>query len=139
MNSEESLHLIQSMINEAKKSFHKISPYFIIWGVVLAIAGFSEYFLVYQMGYQWGYFAWVIAGTLGGIATFLYSKKEGKRSGYSSFYDLIFSFVWGGFGIALILTIAMCVIQKLNPTSFVLVITGIPTFISGGIAKETSN
>lgn len=135
MNNDQSLALIQQMIAEAKQSFRKQSPYFLIWGVVLSISGIAEHLIVYKMGNVQGYLAWGVMGTLGGILSAIYSMRSGKNAPTSNFYDKAYGFVWGGFGITLILIILLSVLNKQNPTPYVLLATGLPTFVSGGLTK----
>ena len=42
MSPQESLDLIQHMIRQTKASFVQISYYFLMWGILLSLAGISE-------------------------------------------------------------------------------------------------
>ncbi|MBD81161.1 MAG: hypothetical protein CL840_19745 [Crocinitomicaceae bacterium] len=135
MKPEKSLEIIQSMMAEAKQSFHKVSPYFLIWGVLLVISGIAEHVIVYQMGLKQGYAVWGIMGVLGGVISMWYSRKESKKQKVKTYYDLSHNYLWGGFGITLFLVILLSVWNRQNPTPYVLLLTGLPTFVTGGIAK----
>lgn len=135
MKPEKSLEIIQSMMAEAKQSFHKMSPYFLIWGVVLSISGISEHVIVYQLNIKEGFIVWGILGSIGGLLSMLYSRKESKKHAVKNYYDVAYNYLWGGMGITLILTIFLTVFNKLNPTPFILLLTGLPTFVSGGLIK----
>jgi len=135
MKPEQSLEIIQSMMAEAKHSFHKISPYFLIWGVLLSISGIAEHIIVYQLEKKEGFLVWMIMGVLGGILSMFYSKKDSKNQQVKNYYDTLYGYLWGAMGITLFLTIVLTVINKQNPTPFILLLTGIPTFVSGGIIK----
>ena len=50
MTPEQSLRLIQSMIGQAKRSFSRVSFYFLLWGVLLTLAMLATYFLRDQPG-----------------------------------------------------------------------------------------
>jgi hypothetical protein len=136
MNSEESLQLIHRMINESKQSYHRSGPYFLAWGVLLAIAGLVEFILVYQLDTKHGYLVWPAIAVLGGVFSFVYSKKEDqKQKNTQTFSDIAQQFVWGAFGVSLVLIIVCSVLQRINPTPYVLLLTAVPTFITGGLVK----
>ena len=66
LTPEQSLKLIESMIGSAKRSFHRISFYFLLWGVILIGAMLSEYFAA-RAGSSLHGKAWGVAGLVGGI------------------------------------------------------------------------
>jgi hypothetical protein len=136
MESAQSLRLIQDMIAVAKKSHHRTSPYFLMWGTLMVFAGLGEFVFVYQVKSSLGYGVWAITGCIGGAYSIWYSKKEDKRQQLAkSFYDVVQQYVWASFTVSLIFTIALSVMHKINPTPYVLLLTAIPTFITGGLLK----
>ena len=78
---------------------------------------------------------WPSVGILGGIISFVYGIKDGKRTGMMTYGDRITLFTWGGFGFTLILSIVFSVYNQLSPHALVLMLAGLATFISGGISK----
>jgi hypothetical protein len=132
MEAEKSIEIIESMFKESKKSLHRHSFYFILWGIMMIIAGLAEYFL-YGKEYFWA--IWPTAAITGGIIASVYSRKEGKRSGTTTLSDRIHSYTWGAFGISLFLAIFYAIYNHLSPHPLVLLLAGSATFISGGISK----
>lgn len=137
MNPEKSLEIIQSMMTESKRSFHKVSPYFLIWGLLMSIAGITESIVVYKLDMKQGFAVWGVMGIVGGIISMIYSKRESKNQPAKNFHDIMYNYVWGGFGITLFLVIVLSVINKINPAPYILLLTGLPTFVTGGLAKHT--
>jgi hypothetical protein len=50
--------------------------------------------------------------------------------------DRVFGFIWGGFGATLAIMIVMTVINQINPNPYVIVLSGLPTFISGWMLRS---
>ena len=134
LTPESSLHLIQEMIQKAKKSFRGISFYFLMWGWLLLAAGVAEYILAKIVHFQSPYIVWPIMGILGGIIAAIYGSRK-KEEKIISYAGKIIGLLWGGFVITLILVIIASVANRLNPGPFIMLLTGLPTFVSGGIIK----
>ena len=134
MESKQSIKIIESMLNESRRSLHNNSFYFILWGALLIPAGIAD-FLFYGNENLW--MIWPIIGVLGGIISTIYGRKEDKRSGVKTIGDRITSYTWGAFVFTLIFSIAYSVGQNLSPVPLILMLAGSATFISGGISKFT--
>ena len=135
MNELESLQIIKTMISRAKELHHRNSFYFILWGVILIVAALTEYFVAHQMNSQFGYLGWMVGGMAGGIISGVYGSRESKRLGYEAFMDKVYGATLGGFGITMVILLVCAVVNKINPIPLVLIITGLPTFVSGAITK----
>lgn len=136
MQAEESLAIIREMIGRAKKSFSKISFHFLLWGWLLFFAGIGQYILLRVLEYEHFYIVWPIIGAVGGIAASIYGAKQKKSKKVQAGYmDKVYSYVWGGFIISLILIIMGCLVNSTDPNPMVMLLTALPTFITGGAIK----
>ena len=134
METSQSIEIIENMFSESKKSLHRNSFYFILWGILLIPAGVAEYFFSGQPNY---WIIWPILGGIGGIVTAVYGIREGNRAGVQTIGDRITSFTWGAFVFTMVLAIIYTVNNNLSPSPMVLMLAGSATFISGGISKFT--
>ena len=132
METKQSIEIINQMLLESKKSLHRNSFYFILWGFLLIPAGVADYFL-FETGNSW--IGWPIMSVIGGIATAIYSRKEDKRSGTQTVGDRITLYTWGAFGFTLLFSIFFSVYNQISPYPLVLMLAGFATFVSGGISK----
>jgi hypothetical protein len=132
METTQSIEIIERMFKESKRSLHNYSFYFILWSVILIPTGIIEYFIK-DTPYFW--VTWPIAGTLGSIIAAIQESKQSKSQGNSTAADRIFSYTWGAFGFALLFVIPFSVSKGIPPHFLILLIAGMATFISGGIAK----
>lgn len=134
LSPEQSLKLIESMIGQAKRSFQRMSFYFLLWGGLLLAATLTEYFVA-RAGLPNGWMGWPVLGTLGGIIAGMYGSREGKKAGATTFTDTVFMWVWVAFTITLVIVIVSSVAVGSAPGPWVSILTGMPTFITGGILR----
>jgi len=132
MEPTKSIEIIESMLSETRKSLHRNSFYFILWGALLIPAGIAEYIL-YGKAYFWT--IWPAVGILGGIISAIYGKKESERAGTKTAGDRITEYTWGAFVFTMIIGITYSVYNQLTPHVIILMLAGMATFISGGISK----
>ena len=135
MSAQESLRLIESMIGQAKKSFSRVSFYFLLWGGLLIAAMIATYLLRDQPG-AWGQGApWGIAGMLGGIISGVHGAQQGKRELVNNPMDRIIGWLWSSFVITMLITIVCTVRNDHDPGAMITLLTGIPTFMTGQIMR----
>lgn len=132
MEPTKSLEIIERMLVETKKSLHRNSFYFLLWGILLIPAGVAE-FMLYGESNFW--MVWPAVGMLGGIISMIYGFKESKRAGTTTAGDRITSYTWGAFMFVLVFSIVYAVSNRLPPHALILMGAAMATFISGGISK----
>lgn len=132
MELTESVKIIDKMIAESKRSLHNYSYYFIIWGILMAAAGITEYILK-DSDFAW--IVWPIGGFVGGIFSFIVGYIQDKKQNVKTTMDRVYAYTWISFGFCLILAITYSLSIERPPHALVLLLAGGATFISGGIAK----
>ena len=132
MEATQSIEIIERMLSESKKSLHRNSFYFILWGLIFVPIGFTEYFILQYSNF---WIIYPIAGILGGIISGIYGAREGKRSGVQTAGDRITSYTWGAFVVCLIIAIVFSVYNHIPPHAMTLLLAAMATFISGGISR----
>jgi len=133
MNPEESLALIHTMINKARFNFSRGSFYFILWGVLLFIAAMYEY-VATLYDFEMFYIAWPVAGVVGGIASAVYGSRS-RTLGPNTHLDRVYSAIWVTYFLTLIMLIIGLVFAQINPGAYIMLITGLPTFLTGYILE----
>ncbi|MBT8195168.1 MAG: hypothetical protein HKO56_05340 [Bacteroidia bacterium] len=134
METSKSIEIIESMYKESKRSLHRNSFYFILWGLLLVPAGIAEYLFIES---EKAYMVWPIVGIVGGIVAGIYGFREGKRAGAQTVGDRIYNYTWGAFIALLILSLPLSFKYDFSPHILILMLAGYATFVSGGIAKFT--
>ena len=135
LTPEQSLKLIESMIGQAKRSFHRMSFYFLLWGVLLTIAMLATYLLRDQPD-AWGQGApWGVAGILGGIVSSVHGARQGKQQAVANPMDGTIGWLWSSFVITMLITIVCSVMSHHDPGAMITLLTGIPTFMTGQILR----
>ncbi|MFT3884301.1 MAG: hypothetical protein QM724_02380 [Flavobacteriales bacterium] len=135
MTPAQSLKLIEEMIGQAKRSFHRQSYYFLLWGVLLIVAMLFNYVMVLN-GSPNGGFAWPAVGVLGGILSFIHGSREGRRTHVATMMDRVIMWLWMAFVATLLITmIASASSDHTMPMGSILVLTGLPTVTTGQLMR----
>ena len=134
MTKEQSLALITEMINKARFNFSRGSFYFILWGVLLFLSAVYEYTADRVLDLPMPWIAWPIVGVIGGILSAVYSSRVYKDEP-SSHLDRVYSSIWMVYFVTLILLIVAWVSNRINPGSYIMIVTGFPTFLTGYVLR----
>jgi len=135
MTPDESLRLIEGMINQAKQSFHRMSFYFLLWGVLLLLAMASQVLTGYAGWSDHGY-AWGVVGIIGAVVSAIHGMREGKRTRVETATDRVLMWLWTAFIITLLTTVVGAgVAGYTTPVASIMVLTGLPTFLTGQMMR----
>ena len=132
LKPEQSLQVISNMIHAAKNKLADDGFHIIFWGWLVMICAMTQYITV-KLGFDWGGMIWMLM-PLGGIVSGIYGYKQGKERKVKTHIDTYLGFLWGGFLIAMAITLGYGYIHGLKATYFFLMLLyGVATFITGGI------
>ena len=136
MTEAESLSIISGMINRAKNRFSETGTLYLLWGWVILICCVVQFISLKYFNYQKSYQVWFLTW-LAVIYQFIYLAKRKKREGVKTYTDEIIGFVWFTFMICGILVVFILIKQKAYESidPLILVLYGMPTFLSGIILK----
>ncbi len=134
---QESLMLIQSMINKTKANISQSRFHFLLWGWLAFSAILAQYFLKVVFHYQHHYIVWLI--TFVGIAvSILYTKSKKRKYRVRTYIGDSMAFLWTGLGISFfILSFLFANIEGgwLYCYPFFILLYGLGTFVSGKILQ----
>jgi hypothetical protein len=133
---QQSLQLIQSMIERTKTNIRENSFYFLLWGWLTFGAVLTQFFLKVVLQYRHHYLVWLIT-IVALIITLIHGNKQSKKTGYKTYLGESMGYLWMGIGIGFfILTIIISAgIGWLHAWPFFILFYGLGTFISGKIIQ----
>lgn len=135
MSEKESMDLIASMINKAKNKVSETGTLYLLWGWLILICCLVQFAGIY-FNYPNAYYIWFSTWALL-IYQVVFLAKKKKQSKVKTYTDEINMFVWIVFFICMMLVVFICIQFKkehiINP--LILVMYGMPTFLSGIILK----
>jgi hypothetical protein len=136
MSESESMELITSMINKAKNFYGETGLFYLIWGWVILFCCLTSFVTVYFFKNENGNFVWLVI-YLVLIFQIIYNRRVKRFQRTRTYTRDINGFVWIAFFICLMLTIFICASFKRPEliTPLLLVLYGMPTFLSGIIIK----
>ena len=135
ISERESLDLITSMVNKAKNTFSETGKLYIIWGWLIFLCCLVQFvalkFFDTNISYIW-FSTWILL-----IYQIFFLRSKRKQRKVRTYTEEISGFVWIVFFICLLLLVYIGIqfeqYQMIDP--MILVLYGMPTFLSGVILK----
>lgn len=128
------MKIITEMINRSRVNISNSSFHLLFWGWLIMICGLSE-FILYRFtdfGSPWYVWFFVIPGV---FVSFIYGFSRGKKATVHTYADGLYMWVWIAFFIASLVLFVINYHHMVNVSKYILVLAGIPTFISGAVLK----
>jgi len=134
---QDSLLLIQSMIDKTKTNIGKNRFYFLLWGWYTFLAIIIQFILKVVFGYERHYLVWLgVIPTL--IVTIVHAAKQNKHKAVRTYIGESMASLWIGVGISFfVLSVIISGTKEgwLFSYPFFILLYGLGTFISGRILK----
>jgi hypothetical protein len=135
----ESLMLIESMINRAKDKFAEDGSIYLLWGWTVFVCSLSQFILLHFYKSPYHYAVWMASWVVF-IYQFIYVRKKNKEKKVRTYTSHILGYVWLTF-VIVILLLAFVIPQlttgeyysHINP--IILALYGMPIFLSGIILR----
>lgn len=132
MTSEESIRIIQQMIQSIQQEVRDNGFYFLLWGWLVFIASMWQ-FVAIQFNLSLPYWlGWMVLMPLGGIVTAIYGRKEEKERRVKTQFDEFLKYVIHAFLISLFLVLLAMPVLGEYCYPMVMLVYAIWLYISGG-------
>lgn len=133
-----SLQLIESMINKAKNKFSENGTLYLLWGYTILLCSIAQFILSQFLSYDRSQYVWSATWVVV-IYQVIFLAKKRKQEKVRTYTDEIINMIWLAFVVCLFLVMFILSYGKaqLLITPMILVLYGVPTFISGTILKFT--
>ncbi len=139
---QQSLHLIQTMIDKTKENIGHNRFYFLMWGWISFIGIMGQFFLKVVVQYRHHYIIWLI--TLVGTAiSIAYTRRREKQEVVRTYISESMAFLWTGMGISFfVLCFIMTFLFRVGTAwlycyPIFILMYGLGTFVSGKILRFT--
>lgn len=133
---EESLSIIQQMIQNSRERFANNGFSFLLWGFLVIIGCLITYICIWLKLYHVINSAWIALMVIGTIWTVTIILRRDKKNRYRSQVDFAGQMLWMGFLISWVITVfAIGGNNTHNPNAFILVLLGLCTFVSGALMQ----
>ena len=136
ISAQESLQLIEGMIQKAQNKFVENGTLYLLWGWVVLFCAITQYILIIYTNYSKPEIVWSLTWLVVIFQIFYLSKQE-KNKTVKTYTDELIGYVWMVFGFTML--IVGFILGKNNSwTSLYPIIIGLygmPTFLSGAIMK----
>ena len=133
---QESLVLIQTMINKTKQDISDKSVYFLVWGWITFIACTAQFILKHVVNYEKHYLVWWLV-VVGIVFSAWYGSKQQRQEKVKTYIGDSIRYLWIGMGIAYFVLSMIISIYGWDKIvfPFFIMLYGLGTFISGNIIR----
>ncbi len=129
---QQSLQVIQSMIERTRHNLAENKFYFIFWGWLVFVTCLAQFFL-FREGYEWHYAVW---GTMviGSVISTVYGLRQQRKELIKTYSGESMKYLWIGMGIGYwALTIIFLKIGFYHALTFYILLYGLGSFVSSFI------
>jgi len=137
LSPQESLQLIQTMINKTKDTVGDDSFYFLLWGWLVFACCIGEFILKVYVKYPNHYYVWWLM-PVGGVISVIYGSKQSKQQRVKSFVDEAVDYLWIALAMAFIVLIIINALSKTpwqSAFTYYILLYAIGTFVSGKLLR----
>jgi hypothetical protein len=134
LKPEESLQIIEKMINRTKGNLHDNSFYFLLWGWIVLIGILAHTILSNFTDFSKPYLSWLII-IPGMIINIAYAMREGKKKSITTHVDTVNFMTWIAFLISYTITLVFMAKLNYNIVPIIFLLAGNATFLTGIIIK----
>jgi hypothetical protein len=134
---QQSLLLIQSMIEKTKSSMSANRFYFLLWGWVTFIGILIQFFLKVVIGYEHHYLVWLVT-VVPIVVTILHTKRRVRKQGVRTYIGESMGNLWTGIGLSFFVLVFLISNTEQGwhiGYPFFILFYGLGTFISGKILQ----
>jgi len=136
---QQSLQLIESMINRAKDKFAEDGFMYLVWGWLVLCCSLLQFILLHIVQYEKHYIVWLVTIPVF-IYQFFYIRKKHRQQTVITYTGYIIGFVWLTFVIVILLLGFL--VGFLTPGDYymhiihiLLAVYGMPVFLTGIIIR----
>ncbi len=134
LNPKESLALITDVINKTKENINHYSFVFLLWGWFLAIASIIRFLLTYFTDFKYPFLPFPILSVMAVIISIIFYTRT-KSTNTETYLSFFLKRLWLGIMLGSILLVFASVVQKMQPSTFTLILGGIGTLVTGQVLK----
>ncbi|HVB04303.1 MAG TPA: hypothetical protein VNE41_11355 [Chitinophagaceae bacterium] len=136
---EDSLRLIQDMVNRTKNDLADDSFYFLVWGWLVLIASLSQYVLLVFLHNPYHYLAWQLIW-VGVIISVIHSRGVRKTSRVRTYVGESMKYLWMGTFIAFFVLSMIFTVSGWDRITMLIypgymILYGLGTFVSGNLIR----
>jgi hypothetical protein len=133
-STQQSLQLIQEMIRKAKKSYVSKGTASMVWGTLIVVCSLTTWAQI-VFSFTIGFDVWMLL-LLALIPQIYFAVKERNAKSFVGHDEQTMNFVWISFTVCIFITsFYNSRYGGESSTTLVMMLYGIPTFITGGIFK----
>ncbi|MBK7710697.1 MAG: hypothetical protein IPN67_03080 [Bacteroidales bacterium] len=134
MTGEESIRIITEMLNKTRVNIRQGIFHLLLWGWMIALCSLGEYILIRFTGITKPWLIWMLV-IPGMFVSMIYGMVNGRRAKIHTYADKVWMWTWFAYLFAMFVLFTIHSRNMESISAYMLMITGIPTFMSGIIIR----
>jgi hypothetical protein len=134
MTGEESIRIITEMLNKTRVNIRQGSFHLLFWGWMIVICSLGEYILTKYTSLTKPWLIWLLV-IPGMFVSMIYGIVNGRKAKIHTYADKIWMWTWFSYLFAMFVLFTIQSGSMETISAYILLLTGIPTFISGMIIR----
>ncbi|MEZ5026454.1 MAG: hypothetical protein R2739_07725 [Chitinophagales bacterium] len=135
ISEQESIAIIQQMIEKSKRQLSDRSKYFFLWGFAVFICAILQYIML-KMYMKHTQIVWFLMPVTAIIHIFLYTREQ-KQIKVKTHISSALNGLWLGLGISFIIVSVLAANDSFNGLSIFILLYGVGTFATGKTIEFT--
>ena len=136
LNKDQSLQIIEEMIENAKRDIREDAFYYLFSGYLVLASTVIHFSLMAFSTFSYPFIPWMVLMPLGGLVNFIYGYKQEKSKRVKTYIDTFMMYLWSGFLVSLIIGIFIFGHYGwITVFPFVILLYGLALFVSGSIIR----
>ena len=132
---EQSIRLIQNMIEKTRQGISYKSHYFLLWGWCTMLAFLGQFVLLYYFHSRYHYNVWWIT-IVCAVISIIWSRQESRTREVKTYVKESMGYLWTGLGITFfVFCLIFIKLGWYNCYPFFITLYGVGTFVSGNILQ----
>ncbi len=134
---QESLQVIQTMINKTKDAVADDSFYFLLWGWLVFGCCMVQFIMKIYLENPYHYVIWLLM-PVGGIISWIYGAKQAREKKMKTFLDEALDYLWLALGASFITLVVINMFSGnawQNAFTYYILLYAIGTFVTGSLLR----
>lgn len=134
-SAKESLSLINEMISGARARMSENGFIYLFWGWLILVAALAQFIMLNTGLGAYNYYPYLLA-IPGAIYTAVYESRGKRKNQQADYTGTIMAAVWITAGLNMLIAgFVFAPVLQMSPVSFILIILGLATVISGAVIR----
>lgn len=134
MSAQESMEIINSMIQKARKGYEENNYHFLLWGWIVLIASLFHFTTATFTSFEYPFAGWALT-LVGAVLSSVRGSKDSKRAKVVGYTDKLYGWLWTSLGLAMFTIVFNGIVIDWEIIPFIMLLAAVGTNVSGAMMR----